>query len=670
VHGPEWNKRANSMLDVIDTIAPQRGNLLSSDGSILACNLMVWDISIDLRHKKITDMNTLPWAEIDSLADLLDEYYPRKKNFASLPKDSADKYSWHAKFRRELNEKPKEKWTHALMLAKGVTTEDFDRIGSFPFIKRFYKKKNTPYYKKSRMVRRQPYGSMAHYSIGMVFQDPLRNNEWHGYSGLEKDLDSLLYGKPGLAKRITLTRGTGNLMITPPVKGYDVVTTIDIGIQDILEQEMLSMCEEAGAYWGTAMIMEVETGEIKAISNIELLKDGTYGEAYNRIVECYEPGSVIKPVTLMIAFEDGLIKSVNDVVDTSPFQQTKDPHAPTIKNIKQVMAWSSNTGVARILFRGYADRPEAYFDRLASIGFNERFHTGIAEEQIPRIRRLVAKTKSGQPITMTARHLDLARQGFGYTMDIPPLYTLSIYNAIANNGKFVRPHLVRALRDENGKDSIVKHPPVREQVCSPKTASMLRECLLEVVWGEGTGRRVRDDRVKIAGKTGTVIPYENGRYEKSKRRLAFAGFFPYDNPKYSCIVLMKTDAGRGAAGVSGGVLKNVALKMYARGMFNNQSTYTDDRNDYSPTFFAGNHNESALCENLKIKKAKKVRTPDSAANGVIPDVTGYDARTAVATLENLGYNVILKGSGLVVEQSLPKGTRAKRGQKITLTLKN
>jgi cell division protein FtsI (penicillin-binding protein 3) len=133
---------------------------------------------------------------------------------------------------------------------------------------------------------------------------------------------------------------------------------------------------------------------------------------------------------------------------------------------------------------------------------------------------------------------------------------------------------------------------------------------------------------------------------------------------------MKTDAGRGAAGVSGGVLKNVALKMYARGMFNNQSTYTDDRNDYSPTFFAGNHNESALCENLKIKKAKKVRTPDSAANGVIPDVTGYDARTAVATLENLGYNVILKGSGLVVEQSLPKGTRAKRGQKITLTLKN
>jgi cell division protein FtsI (penicillin-binding protein 3) len=672
INADEWNKVARRQLDVIDTIAPERGNILASNGSILACNMMVWDVMIDLRHPKIQKCTDLPWQAIDSLADYLDAHYPRPHDLASLPKDSMEKCSWRARFRREFA-KPKEKWNRSLMLAKGVTLADFDSIGQMNFIKDFYGKSNCPYYKKSRYVRKQPYGSMAHYSIGLVTQDPLRNSELHGYSGLEKDLDSLLYGKFGTAKRVALTNTIGNWNIKEPVRGYDVLTTIDINIQDIFEQEMLTMCQEKGATWATGMIMEVSTGEIKAISNVELLKDGTYGEAYNRIVECYEPGSVIKPISMLIAFEDGLVKSVNDAVDTSPFQKTSDPHAPTVKNMKQVMAWSSNTGVARIIFRGYSNDPSKFRDRWESLGLFERMHTGIAEEKLPRMPKLLPQDSKGNPITMTARHLSLARQAYGYAVEISPLYLLSIYNAIANDGKYVRPHLVRALRDENGRDSVLKYPMIRDQVCSPHTAEMLRECLYEVVWGEGTGRAARDERVHIAGKTGTAFPTleHSVGYDTSKRRYAFAGFFPYENPKYSCVVLMLAPAHCGsAASLSGGVMRNTAVKMYARGMLDVGSNYAESRNGTTPVLAAGNDQAiKDVRDNLPLRSAKKIHTDGAAKQGTVPSVIGYDAASALAILEKAGLNVRLSGTGRVVAQSIPKGSPLVKGRKILLTLK-
>ncbi|MDE6058293.1 MAG: hypothetical protein K2F93_09810, partial [Muribaculaceae bacterium] len=385
-------------------------------------------------------------------------------------------------------------------------------------------------------------------------------------SGLEKDLDSLLYGKPGYAKQVPLTKGYGNWVTTPPTPGYDLLTTIDIDLQDIVEESLQDICSETNCEWGTAILMEVETGEIVALSSIERMDDGSYGEALNRAVLPYEPGSVIKPISMMIAFEDGLVSSVNQTVDCSPFQRTKDPHAPTVKNMKQVIEMSSNTGIARVIFKGYAADPAKYYDRLASIGFFDRINSGIAGEQVPQVRRLEAQNSKGLPITMTSRHLDLARQAYGYNTMVPPLYTLAFYNAIANRGRLVRPHLVRALRSEKG-DSIIPISYIRDQICSPQTAEKVKQCIHEVVWGEhGTARLVRDDRVKIVGKTGTVFPVEKGQYNPAKRRLAFAGFFPYEEPKYSCMVLVQGAAGLSANRTSGQVMKQIALKMHARGM--------------------------------------------------------------------------------------------------------
>lgn len=199
-------------------------------------------------------------------------------------------------------------------------------------------------------MRIYPYGRMAYRSIGRVNENH-ETGEFHGYSGLEKDLDSLLYGHPGVAKKVALTSGIGNWVDKPAVRGFDIHTTIDIDLQDMLEEELLEVCAGSNAEWGTAILMEVATGEIKAISNIELLENGTYGEALNRAVLPFEPGSVMKPISLMIAFEDGLVRSVNDMIDCSPFQRTSDPHAPSVKSMKQVIEMSSNTGIARVIFR-------------------------------------------------------------------------------------------------------------------------------------------------------------------------------------------------------------------------------------------------------------------------------------------------------------------------------
>ena len=664
-----WNQRAKSELSKVDTIAPERGNILADNGNILACNLKVYDIKIDLRHNKIKALKSVPWEKVDSLADSLDVYFPRIANLRQHP-DTFAKYSWHTRLKKEFD-KPHEKRPRALRFVQQGTMEDFEKIKTFPFVKDFKGSGfRNPLYKEERKIRMYPYGRMAYRSIGRVNENE-KTREIHGYSGLEKDLDTLLYGKPGLAKKVALTNGITNWVATPAQRGYDIRTTIDIDLQDMLEEELYNICSEANAEWGTAILMEVETGEIKAISNIELLENGTYGEALNRAVLPFEPGSVMKPISLMIAFEDGLVKNVTDMVSCAPFQKTSDPHGSGMKTMKQVIEQSSNPGIARVIFRGYETNPAKFYDRMAEMGFFEPIRSGIAGECTPRIRKLVPKDSKGNNITMTARHLDLARQAYGYNTELPPLFTLSVYNAIANGGKYVRPHLVKALIDEEGRDSVIPIQYIRDRICSEETARKVRECIKEVVWGEhGTAKLVRDDRVMVVGKTGTAYPVENGVYNKAKRRYAFAGFFPYEDPKYSCIALVLANGGNSANRTSGQVVKNMAVKMYSRGLLDNSSTYTAVRKESRPVLAASQtFDAKKLSKKLNLERVKKVKSPTPASSGAVPSVIGYDATTAVKILEEAGIEVRLRGSGIVRGQSVEAGTPLKKGMVMTLTLK-
>lgn len=672
VDAAAWTERADKELSQIDTIAPERGSILAANGNILACNVKVCDLKIDMRHNKIKSMSKEKLkSKIDSLADTLDILYPR---FDPKTADAATRKakSWRVRLQDELEKDP-ERRTRSLVVAKNRPLEEYDSLRKVVFIRDFKGAGfRCPLYKEEHSRRMYPYGKMANRSIGRVHEvssgNIYKKGEIHGYSGLEKDLDSLLYGQPGFAKRAPLLKGYGSWVTTPPTPGYDLLTTIDIDLQDIVEESLQDICSEHNCEWGTAILMEVHTGEIKALSSIERMDDGSYGEALNRAVLPYEPGSVIKPISMMIAFEDGLVKSVNETIDCSPFQRTKDPHAPTIKNMKQVIEMSSNTGISRIIFRGYSADPSKYHDRLASIGFFDKINSGIAGEQIPQVRKLLDKDSKGNNITMTSRHLDLARQAYGYNTMVPPLYTLAYYNAIANHGKLVRPHLVRALRSEDG-DSVIPISYIREQVCSPETAERVKQCIHEVVWGEhGTARLVRDDRVKIAGKTGTVFPVEKGQYNPSKRRLAFAGFFPYDEPLYSCMVLVQGPAGLSANRSSGQVLKQIALKMHARGMLSGTRHIEKTSAKGKPIVAASNGDEPQSVASTLGHTVKKMPTKAEVSVDKVPDVTGMDVRSAISVLEKRGLNVSVNGAGRVIGQSISPGSVAKRGSKIVLTL--
>lgn len=670
-----WHERAKEELAKTKPIQPERGSILSANGNILACNQTLYDVRIDLRHPALTDLEAKDWARLDSLADTLDLYFPRTPD-KQPPADATSPDSWRTLLRTELAKPRLRDRRKTATIAVKLPLEEFERISKFPYFKDYKTiNRKCPLYKDPRIMRVYPFGDMAKLSIGRVYEDSIRKRI-AGYAGLEKALDSLLYGKPGVARRVALSNGLSDWVAVRPVRGYDILTTIDIDMQDILEGELLAICDSMHAEWGTAVLMEVNTGEIKAISNVE--RDsvtGKYIEATNRAVVAYEPGSVMKTISLMVAFEDGIIKSANDMADCSPFMRTSDHAGGGMKSMKQILETSSNTGIARVIFRKYADNPDGFRQRLASMGLEGKINSGIGYEEKPNIPKLLP-TRNGRPYSMEARHLDLARQAYGYNTAIPPLFTLAYYNAIANGGKLVRPHLVRALRDENGVDSVLPLSYIRKQVCSPHTAEMLKECLHEVVWGKrGTARALQDDRVEICGKTGTVMPYERELpgYNQNKRRYAFCGFFPYNNPRYSCIVLMTTQAGVGsAARASGRVLLNTALKLYARGLLNDvSSSYTASRQEDIPLLYGGNSMAvGAVSKALGMKGARTLQTASTAAGGgTVPDVKGMDVASAVRTLENKGITVSrINGAGYVTSQIPAAGSPLRRGATCSLRL--
>ncbi|MCM1005548.1 MAG: penicillin-binding transpeptidase domain-containing protein [Lachnospiraceae bacterium] len=666
----EWNARAAREMADTTIIYPTRGSILSSNGNILACNRTLYDARIDLRHPKFTKLKPKEWAAIDSLADSLDVYYPRVKGL-DHPIDHNSEDSWRHLFHTQFEIQTLKERKSTATVGNKLTLEDYEKIRNFPFFKDIKSNGHKcPLYKEEHIIRVYPFGDMARLSIGRVYEEK-KTGRIKGYAGLEMALDEALYGKPGRARKVALTNGLSDWVDVPPTRGFDILTTIDIDLQDILENELLNMCDSLNAYWGTAVLMEVATGEIKAISNVERdSTSGEYVEAMNRAVQAFEPGSVMKPISLMVAFEDSIIKSEYATEDCSPFMRTSDHAGGGVKTMKEIIETSSNTGIARVIFRKYASDPQGFRRRLAELGFFEPMNSGIGGETTPRVPDLVAY-KNGKPITMTARHLDLARQAYGYNTAIPPLYTLAYYNAFANKGKMVRPHLVRALRNEDGHDSILPISYIRKQVCTPEHAKMISSCLYDVVWGKrGTGRALQDDRVVVCGKTGTAIPHIEGKgYDQSKRRYAFCGFFPYDNPKYSCIVLMMVDAHvASAARASGGVLLNTALRMHSRGLLNDISTsYTATKKASTAQLYGSETNATYnVKQALDIANARQLKV-NKSASGTVPDVSGMDIASAVRTLENKGITVErINGNGFVTKQSLAAGTPLAKGQKCSL----
>ena len=410
--------------------------------------------------------------------------------------------------------------------------------------------------------------------------------------------------------------------------------------------------------------------DIKAISNFDRAeKDSIYFEGVNHAVLGYEPGSVVKPISMMIALEDKVV-SPNEKIATGrsfPYRGGKpisDSHAYTSLTPAEIIAASSNIGMSKITIRGFEDNPGRFYSRMKQIGMLDPLNIGIAGETVPRIDSLGNKNWDC---------IDLTRTSYGYRTQIPPIYTLAMYNAMANGGKFVRPRLVKELWKNEMCDSVIPVSYVRDRVCSPENAKLMRDMLTAVVWSDkGTGKALRNNFVKIAGKTGTcyMIDGETGKYVYTRKRMAFCGFFPADNPKYSCMVLIAHPINAGAARSSGMVLMNTALKMYARGMLDNISDYRKEEKPERTFATLYNINQDTRKElQATLKDANEVIRHRRTDKGV-PSVIGMGSRDAIRILEKAGLNVKkIEGEGYVCAQSLQPGTDYKRGSNISLQLK-
>lgn len=674
-----WREKANIELMTHDTIMPRRGDILASDGSLLATNLTAYTLRIDYRADNFSDKKFRE--SLDSLCDTLARYYPVRDR-------DAWKDNLSAPLAMKRGERPRSR-----TLLRDLTYDQMQQVRTFPYFRRFKTMAKAGLTADPVVKRCYPYGEMARRSVGRTGQTETCK-EVHGISGLEMALDSLLYGEIGYAKRVPLTHRVVNWTDIAPRNGATITTTIDVALQDLVEDELNKQLQEMEADWGTAILMQVDNGDIKAICNLERDADGNYVESLNHAVQGFEPGSVMKTVSMIVALEDGFVTDYNQTYNTAPYvfgggKAIEDTHGPAMKPVNQFLRYSSNVGMTKLVAPHYWDNPNGFRERLRDMGFFEPFNTGIAGECPPYFGNL--DIKSGGRV-------DLGRQTYGYTSLIPPLYMCAIYNAVANDGRFVRPRLVSRITDAT-HDSIVEVSYVRDRICSPENARLLRSWLREVIYEKGgTAPSMKGGNVVIAGKTGTAkIANELSLQERQKikanptdtaisrpkgytqgqYRFAFCGFFPYEAPKYTCMVLVSrpSPAFRNAGKVSGTVVKAVAERMYSMGALGGGPDWHTDgargtRN--IPLFFASAAADAAQrIANLRdftgATAAGRIQTPAKVAAGV-PDVKGMGLREALVTIEAAGYEVKFSGAGYVAIQSPAPGVKAKPGSTVQLTL--
>lgn len=653
IYADRWEAKAEA-LNRTRVVEPERGKILADDRTVLAANVNFYMPRLDLRSEGINEDTLMRY--LKPLADSLAVISPYK-TAKQWEEQIGDAYQ-HRRTKRGVRSFP---------IGNKLTYSQLQRMKKFPFLCKGSSKSGFYYEEQPR--RCYPYGRMAARSIGKVAYDTLKSRP-AGRFGLERALDDMLYGEPGEARSAQYANNIGLWEHKPAKKGYDVLTTINVNLQEIVEQELSAVCKTSCADWGTAVLMEVNTGEIKAISNLKYYpKIDDYAEGENHAVMGYEPGSVMKPISMMVALEDGIVSNLDAVIQTGhSFAYAKarpitDSHGMASMRIRDVIAYSSNIGMAKIILRNYEHQPGMFHHRLRQMGFFDPLNIGIAGETIPVVDSVGNKNWD---------RIKLSRMAYGYSTLIPPMCTLTLYNAIANGGRYVRPRLVKRFMREGEPDSIVPLSYIRDQVCSPGNAHKLSEMLRNVV-EYGTGKSLNNDRVAIAGKTGTCYVTEVGRGYSSKKRLSFCGFFPYENPKYSCIVVME-GANCGAARSSGTVLKNIALKLYSLGLLNNSSDFRDSgkTTTVKPTFYATNvdvRSRSKLISEAGIGGIRCFRSPRATAEGEVPDVIGLGAREAIAKLENAGLRVQIRGIGYVASQNIRPGEKIEKGQTVILTLR-
>ncbi|WP_088323367.1 penicillin-binding protein [Polaribacter tangerinus] len=635
VQGDVYRKLATELTIRQDTIYANKGNVYASDGNLLATSMSKFTIFMDL----VTVKNSVFEENIVALSKEL------SKMLGNSP-------SYYQKRLRDAKNKKR----RYFLIARNIGYTDYLKMKKFPIF-------NLGVYKggfiaKHRTERAHPIGKIAERTIGY--------DDFRGEAGIEGAFADYMQGQNGLRWEQKIAKNQWKPITDynekEPVDGHDIITTIDVNIQDITHHALLDKLEYYQADHGCAVVMETATGEIKAISNLGRTSKGKYYEKRNYAIwESHEPGSTFKLASLLAVLDDKKIDT-STVVDTEKGRifihgaKVEDSHRGGYGKISaaRVFEVSSNVGIVKLIKEHYDHQPEKFIEKLEKYGFTKPIGFQIKGEGKPKIP--VPSDKSWSKIS-------LEWMSWGYGVSVTPMQTLMFYNAIANNGVMVKPRFIKELRTQDKTEKVFKTEVLHPKIASQETINKVRK-IMENVVVRGTAKEIYSPNFSMAGKTGTAKKFVQKHTDKdgkivsagysNKRYVAsFAGFFPAENPKYSCIVVIhdpKKDKGYYGGSVAGPVFKEIAQKIYTTTPIDKQ----------------------AVDEEVQFKSIEKayLSYDDILAKeySEIPNVKGMSGMDALSLLENLGLKVKVNGVGKVVSQSLKKGTPIQKGKTILLKL--
>ncbi|MDO4949317.1 MAG: penicillin-binding protein [Bacteroidales bacterium] len=685
-----WQDVADKFVQDSIPIRPNRGNIVSEDGQLLAGSLPTYRLYVDFRVH--TPKNASPKVvrndmkrqnrrfelfkeRIDSMANGLHEVFPdRSAKWFKIRLEKALSHSmarWKAEKDTVANPNALQYGYVNSVYPREVSHLQYLQVSELPFFN--LPNDSTGFTVDEINRRKHPFGSMASQLLGEIVPGARMPRKSYcapdtARGGLEEAYDWALRGVDGVAHVEKVMNRRLQIPDMPPVDGSDVVTTLNVGMQDVVETALLKQMKEKTAALGIAILMEVETGDVKAIANYiydKSLRDYIRSYYNNAITDAIEPGSVFKTVSLMIALDDGKITPNTKVALTRlwteghgrPISDSHNIASPA--TVRTILIESSNVGVAKLIEGHYYNFMQQYMDGLKRVGIVEPLNIELPKAQRSWTRDPIADRKNRDLGT-------LGRLSFGYSSRITPIQTLSFYNAIANNGKMMKPRFVKAISRLGVIQEEIQPAVIKEAIASERTLSQIREMLCGVVT-KGTGKAAMSDIVQIAGKTGTAYISEGGY--QTVRNATFCGFFPADKPKYSCIVVMKVPEG-GGGGVCGPVVKEIAEKIYSNNIFKQDVLMAHDSvNLPAPLVKTGNWPEA---DKILAEIGQRVDSMGINDTRVIPnqmpDVAGMGARDALCLLEGLGLVVGMNGTGRVVDQSIPIGNPIRRGEKVSLQL--
>ncbi|MBW8326443.1 MAG: transpeptidase family protein [Prolixibacteraceae bacterium] len=666
----KWKQTAKDLKSNTEEIWAKRGNICADDGSILSTSVPYYELRLDLRAPGIKKVF-------------------EKESEAFIQEMSAFFGFSETDFRIKLKDAYAKQKSWFLLNPRQIDHNKFQEFKQLKYITRNHFGSGLIVVTENKRIL--PHGDLASRTIGVLNKGVYGGVHGNvGYTGVEGLCENYLAGLNGMALKRNLSGSWINTPLIEPKEGKDVITTINVNLQDYAQTALGKQMEISQAEWGTAIVMEVKTGNIKAIANIGRKKDGSYGETYNFAfghAGCSEPGSTFKLMSVMAAMEEGYGDTAA-LFDTGAGlweykgQKMKDSDYDRgghgLISVNKIFQLSSNIGIARLIVKHFEGRESQFIDRIYSWGLNKPLGLGFKGEAEPYIKYPTDQTWWGPSLAWIAH---------GYEIKLAPIQTLTFYNAVANNGVMVKPKFIEEIREDGIPVRKFKTEVINPSICSKETLDKAQALLTGVV-EQGTGRNLRNPYYTLAGKTGTaVIANEDKGYTTGgakKYQASFCGYFPAKNPQFSIIVVIVGPKGKFYGGsVAGPVFRGIADKVYA--------SYLEPAPDSIPPY-----NEVPLVkpglkedvmhftQNLGFKTQSQNMTAERVAiaydtmtvyvsgvndiPGLLPDVIGMGAGDAVYLLEKSGYKTKTNGFGRVFRQSPRPGTPCVKGDLIALEL--